>query len=233
MSERACLAGVEAVLFDFDGTLVEPSIDFGLMRRAVVEAARAVGIDDPNLERMYVLEVVEHVRALLNQEEAGRGDAFAVTAARVIEDVEVEAARRVLPYAGVPTFLEELASRGLGVAIVTRNCRRAVEAILQRIPLHHDVLLTRDDVKHVKPDPRHLLAALDLLGVDGAHAVMCGDHPMDITVGKKIGARTAGVLQPGFSPEYFAEVQPDVVLERVTDLAGWLDGAECTCHPDP
>jgi phosphoglycolate phosphatase len=112
------------------------------------------------------------------------------------------------------------------VGIVTRNCRLAVEQILARTPLWHDVLLTRDDVPHVKPDPRHLQTALDRLGVAGVQAVMCGDHPMDVLAGKRVGARTVGVLQAGVDASYFAEVPPDLVVLGVPEVLAYLDGGE-------
>lgn len=229
MAERQRhLAGIQALLFDFDGTLVEPSIDFVQMRRAVMDVVRTHGIDDDAQERLglmrtHLLEIIVHVQEHL----AASGtppEPFVRQAHEAILAIEIEAASRVSVYPGVPEMLDELAHRGLGVAIVTRNCRPAVEAILRRTPMRHDVLLTRDDVEHVKPDPRHLLAALEHLGVAGKCSAMCGDHPMDITAGKAIRAKTIGVLQSGVGPEHFAAVAPDMILHRVTDLLDHLDG---------
>ena len=119
-------------------------------------------------------------------------------------------------------MLSDLGAQGYAVGIVTRNCRLAVERILQRSPLPCRVLLTRDDTRHVKPDPRHLTDALHAMGMDGQRALMCGDHPMDIAAGRSIGAVTVGVLRPGVAPAYMAEARPDLVLERVTDLPRYL-----------
>jgi len=118
----------------------------------------------------------------------------------------------------VPEMLNLLSAQGYKLGIVTRNCRAAVEQVMRCIPMRYDVLLTRDDVSHVKPDPRHLSEALELLGVSGTSSVMCGDHPMDITAGRRVGARTVGVLRPGVEPGYFDTARPDVVLSSVTDL---------------
>jgi histidinol phosphatase-like enzyme len=38
--------------------------------------------------------------------------------------------------------------------------------------------------RRVKPHPEHLLTALKLLDVPPERAIMVGDHPMDITLGK-------------------------------------------------
>jgi phosphoglycolate phosphatase-like HAD superfamily hydrolase len=60
------------------------------------------------------------------------------------------------------------------------------------------------------------------LGATGAQAVMVGDHPTDIQVGQQVGAATVAVLSPGVGPERFAEVQPDLIVDHVTELVRYL-----------
>jgi len=220
---RTVFDHVRVFLFDLDGTLIEPSIDFGVMNQRVLQVAREFGIDTRPLADMHVLELVDYV-ALLLEGDHGQGAPFVSRAERLILDMELEAADRVCAYAGVPEMLEQLAARGFGIGIVTRNARLAVERVLRRIPLYHDVLLTRDDVICVKPDPRHLLKALELFPASGREAVMCGDHPMDIVAGERVCALTVGVLLPGVDEEYFAGVDPDLVLSRPSELLEYLEG---------
>ena len=237
------LSGVSACLFDFDGTLVVPSIDFDQMRLSVLELVREFGVDPLPLAGMHVLEMIEHVTTRLPDGGRQRASDFCRRAHRSVLDIELEAAESAEPYPGAPEMLVELSRRGFKVAIVTRNCRAAVERIMERVPMHCDVLLTRDDVSHVKPDPRHLYAALEVIdgspdrtnldGSQGAqvgtaqNAMMCGDHPMDIVAGKRIGAHTVGVLRPGVSTSYFDDVMPDLILDDISHLLDLLD------HPAP
>jgi len=217
---------VRAVLFDLDGTLIEPSIDFDEMRQRVLDIAAGYGLETGPLQGMHVLELVSKAVAALSDGDGDGGseaDAFVADTDQAIIDIEVEAAYRVLPYDGVPAMLDALHARGYCVGIVTRNCRPAVDRVLDRFPLRHEILLSRDDVERVKPDPHHLRVALEHLGVPAAKSLMCGDHPMDVDVGKSIGARTVGVLRPGVEPSYFADSAPDVVLTHVTHLLQWLD----------
>ena len=81
----------------------------------------------------------------------------------------------------------------------------------------YDVLLTRDDVEKVKPDPQHLLDALSMLDSEPEKALMVGDHMMDILAGKRAGTRTAAVLTLR-SREDFEEAAPDLILEGVAGL---------------
>lgn len=223
MSPAARLQGIRAILFDLDGTLVEQTIDFELMKRRVIQVVEGHGVDASPWAALPVLELVARAVDALQGQSAAVAARLAERANRAIIAVEVEAADRAAPYPGVPEMLHDLAQQGYGVGIVTRNCRAAVERVLGRWPLECRVLLTRDDVRLVKPDPQHLRDALSAMGLLGEPALMCGDHPMDIAAGRGVGAVTVGVLRPGVGPEYLADAQPDLVLGRVTDLPRHLD----------
>lgn len=211
-----------ALLFDFDGTLITQRIDFGLMRRQVLRLVGSYGIDPAPLQGVYVLELIDLVRERLEVEAVGSGAEFARAAQQAVLDIELAAAENAQPLPGVAQMLATLQAWGYGVGIVTRNCRPAVERVLRIHQLHYDVLLTRDDVPYVKPDPRHLLAAVQVLGVDGPATVMCGDHPMDVLAGQRIAAATVGVLPEGQGDDYFSQVGPDVIVARAAQVLDHL-----------
>jgi len=214
---------IEAVLFDFDGTLVHLNIDFSQMRANVEAVLPRYGLSADGKASRYTLELIaECTQALTARNGAEIAEAFRRDAEAAILAIEMGAADTAQVHPGVPELLENLRERGIKVAIVTRNCRAAVEHILGKNKLTHDALLTRDDVEAVKPDSEHLLAALRLLKVEPRHALMVGDHPMDIHAGRAVGARTVAVLT-GYSPaESFLPEQPDLILEQVRELKTYL-----------
>ena len=216
------LSDLQAMLFDFDGTLVQLTIDFEAMRRRVLDAAQAHGGNIQGRERMFTLEVIELVVAELAQQDPQRALDFRREADEAVLDEELQAAEHASPFPGVAEFLQLLRDQGLHIGIVTRNCRRAVEQIITRHQLAHDVLLTRDDVARVKPHPEHLETALRLLGVSSSRTCMVGDHTSDIEVGHAVGAWTIGIQSPNRPPDFFQAAHPDAVLTSVTEIPAYL-----------
>jgi phosphoglycolate phosphatase len=206
---------IAAVLFDFDGTLVETALDFDQMRQQVQALALRYGVPLP--QGMYVLEAIDHVRRSLTDDEPQRAEDFVRKAKQILVRIEMEGVQRATPLSGVEDMLDTLVQRGVGIGIVTRNCRVAVEAILERFELAHHVLLTRDDVVRAKPDPAHLLEAASRLNSRPPCTLMVGDHPMDILAGRRAGMHAAAVTSTRPKGD-FADVGPDLIVERVPDI---------------
>jgi phosphoglycolate phosphatase len=223
MVSRCDFGDIEAVLFDFDGTLVHLNIDFAQMRADVEAVLPRYNLSTDELSSLYTLELVEEcVRILAERDEEETVAAFRRDTEAAMVAIEMGAANAAEVHPGAPELLEALQGQGIKVGIVTRNCRAAVEHILGRNTLTYDTLLTRDDVTAVKPDPEHLLTALRLLGVEPKHTLMVGDHPMDVRAGRVVGTKTVAVLT-GYSPvERFAPENPDLILEQVGELGTYL-----------
>ncbi|NLV73733.1 MAG: HAD-IA family hydrolase [Chloroflexi bacterium] len=220
-------SGLAGLLFDFDGTLVHQTIDFEAMLAEVLAIAAEYGIDKRYLGGRYVLEMIEAAAPSLGE----RGAEFAHASRRAIEALEVRAAETAQPFAGVAKMLAELRARGYRIAIITRNCLAAVQAVLERHPLTYDALLTREDVPAVKPAPGHLYAALDALNVTARQSLMAGDHPMDILGGQRVGALTVGITPENGDAGHYASAPPDLMLTDITELAGWLPERAAPVEP--
>ena len=206
---------IDTVLFDFDGTLVEINIDFVQMRESVLSLGLEYGVSPESA--LYVLESLEEIFQKLMQQNEDQAREFRQRAEKLIVDIEMEAAAISRKFPTAAETLKELKDRGTKIGIVTRNCRPAVMKASEQTDFVYDLLLTRDDVEKVKPDPQHLLDALSMLDSKPEKALMVGDHPMDIFAGKRAGMKTAAVLTSK-SREDFEEIMPDLILKGVMEL---------------
>jgi phosphoglycolate phosphatase len=212
--------GVLAVLFDMDGTLVETNIDFGLMKREMLDLASEYGIPASDLAALDILGIVraatERLELTYRYHESRSLRTRAFTR---LEEIEVRHSENAFAIDGALDLLAMLKESGIRVGIVTRNCRRAVEISMRRTGVWADVLLTRDDVPKTKPDPDHLLHALDLLNVGQGDAVMIGDHWMDVMAGRAAGMRTVGFLRPDRHDGFFDSCAPDLLIRDLMELS--------------
>ncbi|MEN6546873.1 MAG: HAD family hydrolase [Armatimonadia bacterium] len=219
-----CPQTLKAIVFDFDGTLAETNIDFAEMRRRIYELIHQWGLWEDHMgDGRYVLEVIDAAKAKLAADPERQSE-FDRQAAQVLVDVEMETVANAAPYPGVVEALDRLVQSGYKLGIVTRNCRECVEHFLARHPLPCEVCLTRDDVQLVKPDPAHLLAALERLAVDPAEAIMVGDHRSDIECGQAAGCCTVGVFLTGTTAAQFAQLGANAAYEDVPAFVAALCG---------
>jgi len=214
MSSLFSLHDIKAVLFDFDGTLVESALDFSLMRRRAVAAIASL-TDIPVCAQKPLMEALDGLYAMLDESTAARVRERAMQA---VVQVEVEAAARSRLFPFTLPVLEALRSQGTATAVITRNCREAVFRAFPALPEYVACVLTRDAVRNVKPHPEHVGAALAILGCDPGQSLLVGDHPMDIEAGKRAGTLTAGVASGETAFERLQEAGPDWLARDAGEL---------------
>jgi HAD superfamily hydrolase (TIGR01549 family) len=189
-----------AVLFDMDGTLTEPMLDFDAIKRDM-------GIGDrPILETLPMLDPEHRVRA--------------ADALRRHEDHAAENSR-LNP--GCAELLEWLASRGVGIALVTRNTRRSTDTVMRLHALPFDILVTRDDCVY-KPNPAPLRLACQRLSIAPTDAWMVGDGSHDVQAGLAAGMRTVWISH-GRQRDFPEE--PWRVARDLIELRNMLQSCRC------
>jgi phosphoglycolate phosphatase len=221
---RNLLQAVRGVVFDFDGTLVATQIDFAGMRRAITDLIQRWGLGDLVLVPSdYPLEMVAAGCRIL-ENDAERAATLKREAMDIIEGFEMQTCPYAAPFPGVMDTLEQLAARGYRLGIITRNGHKGVRSITSRYPIHHEVLLTREDVTQVKPHPEHLFTAIRALGLTPPLVLMVGDHPTDVMCGRAAGTLSVGVSK---DPQRIAELSQagaDFLIGAVPELMNLLNG---------
>lgn len=127
-------------------------------------------------------------------------------------------------FPGVNELLSDLEKTAYTMAIVTNNNRETLEMGLKHMGIdkyfHHHV--TRDDVEETKPHPEGLLKSLNTLGLNPDEVIFVGDTDNDI-----IAAYNAGVTSVlvGWSEidQKKLTVLPDFTIDSPEDLLVILD----------
>ena len=209
---------VDVAVLDVDGTLSTCRYDFDAMRAAVARAALRHGIDTSVLGIRGIIEQIHAVADMLGT----HGPEFQRDADATVAAMETEEAREATLVPGVTGALAELRRDGIAVALITRNCRPATELVLRGFQ-EYDILMTRDDVPHAKPDPDHVLRPLAALGRGPETGVLVGDHDFDIQAGRAAGMRLCvGVRTGAGTEESLRQAGADAVLDSIAELPEWL-----------
>jgi HAD superfamily hydrolase (TIGR01509 family) len=223
MSQPILESPPPALLFDLDGTLIDSVYQHVL---AWQEALTAVGIELSvwRLHRRIGMSGGLFVTALLR--ETG-GTLSAEEIAEVsLAHTEAYARRRdtVRPLPGARELLAELTARGVKWAIATSGLAAAARPALDMLGLPADTpLITRDQVRHAKPDPDLFLAAAQRIGVDIGAAIVVGDSIWDLLAARRAGALGVGLLAGGYGREE---------LERAGAYRVYADPADLLVHLD-
>lgn len=187
---------VKAVVFDLDGTLMDSKIDYEKMGNRIRELLVSRGLPEPLEDRRKVYRVISGGAATLREYGLPEASLEATMAEMetIMNDIELEAldAMELKPYAR--TVVAELHGEGLGLGVATRSHREYTLRGLKRYDMlrfFHQVV-ARDDVPYPKPDPRHLLYTIRLLGVDPEDTLFIGDTTTDLQTADAAGVEFIG-----------------------------------------
>jgi phosphoglycolate phosphatase len=209
---------LQAIIFDFDGTLARLNIDFPMMRRALADLIASYGVPAADISQLLVLEMIETGRQWLAARDGARSAEFNERTAQLVYDIEMEGARTGELIPGVREMLAGLRQRGIEPGVLTRNCLEAVLVTFPDINDYCRAVITREATPKVKPDPEHLRIALERLEAQPGNAAMVGDHPMDIEVGKRLGAMTIGVLTGYYNREGLEQSGADLIIDSAANI---------------
>jgi phosphoglycolate phosphatase len=213
------LNDAEAVLFDLDGTLVETDIDFSRLRAASLQLIAEYGIDTAPLQEMDALGAVE--QAVNTLREAGKKQESAELRQRAfarLQAMEMAYCASPRPVPGMYDLLHALRSRGARIGIITRNDREVSLRTLNALQIPYDLLVSRDDVRQVKPHPEHVRVALQQWDIAPARCVVVGDYWMDVEAGRAAGCRTVGIWRLDVPINPFRHHPPDLLVRELREL---------------
>ena len=84
-------------------------------------------------------------------------------------------------------------------------------------------IITRDQVRHAKPDPDLFLAAAERLGVDIGSSIVVGDSVWDLLAARRARSLGVGVLSGGYGQDELERAGAYRVYQDPADLLRHLD----------
>lgn len=177
---------IDAVLFDFDGTLCNTEVvNLRLVQDVLRQMGAEVSFEELEVltggeDRLTVPPILErhHVAGTIDDYERLRDNCYRTYA---------EANLVLEP--GALDLLDSLRARGTKVGLVSMTVARCILTGVARLRIldRFDVVVCGDMVSRRKPAPDPYLRAAELLGVDPAHCIAVEDSPTGIRSAKAAG----------------------------------------------
>ena len=203
--------GTEAVLFDFDMTLVDSSIgityclnrlagSFGLAEVTREEVVGTIGYPmDRAMEMLW-----------------GRYDpAWMVHYRERLVPLEYE---RITPFPGTREALSSLRDGGLSLGVVSNRKRLALAVERAGLKEYFHSVIGIEDVKNPKPHPESILLALMVLGSVAGKTILVGDSEIDALAAARAGVGFVGSATGGTGREVLWSGGALAVIDDIMEL---------------
>ena len=188
---------IKALIFDFDGLIMDtesPSVD----------GWKAIFAE---YDQEFPLQA--WIQAVVGVSDASF-DAAAYLAAKTGLDLDLEALRnRQLTYRleiqsklpalpGVNDYIQTARRLGLRLVMASSSGRERLEGYLRQLGLFEDfdVIVCREDVTRIKPDPELFLKARDALKLRTQDVLVFEDSPNGVLAANRAGMRVVAVPNP-------------------------------------
>ncbi|WP_297066632.1 HAD family hydrolase [Thermococcus sp.] len=199
---------MKAVLFDLDGTLLTempliqlflPLVYDGLLKR--------LGITKEEARNRFLNEIMARKDTYDWHDWNFFFELFGVNLK--YEDLLRKYPHKLHVYPDVRPTLKWLRDRGYSLAVVTSGpSYQRIKLQLTGLEKYFDAIVTREDVKAIKPEPRIFLHALEKLGVGPEEALYVGDSlSQDVYGAKHVGMTAVWINREGAEGYHMADYE--------------------------
>jgi HAD superfamily hydrolase (TIGR01549 family) len=211
-------------LFDLDGTLVDSVYQHVLAWREALDVEginvsvwrihRKIGMSGGLFTDMLLRETGFHIDPERRQR---------------LRNLHAAAFNRqsasIRPLPGARELIGYLTHAGIPWAIATSGRMETARPVLEMLDVDFDrtPIVTRDQVKHAKPDPDLFVAAAARLGIRVETATVVGDSIWDMLAAQRARALGVGLLSGGYSQDELERAGAYRVYEDPADLLKHID----------
>jgi phosphoglycolate phosphatase len=225
--ESSRFAGIRALIFDLDGTLIDSGLDLALAVSATIQKMGRATLNHQQIFG-YVGRGAQHLitQALgpaATEAECRAGLAYFLTYYRE------HMLDNTVTYPGVREGLAAL--EGLPMAVLTNKPVRFSRQLLEGLGLarYFRYIYGGNSFGTKKPDPAGMQTLLRDFGAAPADAMLIGDSDVDVQTARNSGTWACGVSY-GLGSASFTAYPPDLIVDTLTELAEYLNYQPSTPH---
>lgn len=212
----------ELIIFDFDGTLADTTATILATYQGAIKEVGAAPRTDAECQATIGLPLKEGFMLLYPEFGEDEIDRCVNTYRKIF----IANKSKLIPklYPGVMDTLEEFHRRGYEMSVASSRSRWSLLEFCDDNKISHffKLILGADDVTHAKPDPEPVLKTLEILKKKPEAAVVVGDMPVDIAMGRGAGCRTVGVTYGNSCREQLEAAGADKVIDAFPELEAIL-----------
>ncbi len=209
------------LIFDLDGTLIDSRRDLANSVNAMLRHMRRDPLPDET-----VASLVGNGAPVLVRKALGEGvseDDVAAGLEFFLRYYDAHSLDHTVLYPGVRDALDACLGRHAALSVLTNKPERMSRTIIDGLGLGG--LFFRiyggNSLEFKKPHPIGITRLMAEAGCDAAGTIMVGDSYVDVRTARNAGVRCCGVSY-GFQPESLVADPPDMLIDRLGDLAGLL-----------
>ena len=193
---------VNAVIFDLDGTLTKPVLDFDKIRSEM-------GLSPESADILTAMEAMPPARQKQAQAILARHESHAAQNSRLND--------------GVTELLAELRRRKIPIGLSTRNTRENTLYVAQQHQLFFDAIVARQDGP-AKPDAYGVLELCRQFNSTPAETIVVGDFLHDLLSARNAGA-IAVLIETHPNADHY-KAHADYSISHMSELLGIINELE-------
>lgn len=215
-----------AVLFDFDGTLVnlrmQPKFWETLsLREKIVKCYLENGVPATITSRYInpfeLFITVYEATGIMTLEKFER---IQKEASKILEEFELSMATNIDCVHESLEVLDWLKKKEMKIGVISINGERVIKKISKKTGIweYVDVFFTRDSPRKPKPYADHIQDCMNVLGCKPPDTIMVGDTVNDLIAAKNAGIFFVGISNPKFLDEELIQMGADYIIYNLSDL---------------
>ena len=217
--DKEFFKNVEAFLFDFEGTLVDFQWNLAEAVQETFEMLRAIGFPTERIQsRKYSALMNEATKIAIELRRSP--DEVREKIGAIYDRYDEDALRRWTLRPKAKEFLSALKAMGTKTGLISNVGKIAMENAFKKMELQRffDIVVTRNDVKALKPSGEGINLALDRLRVTKDRSFFIGDSLDDIHAAKEAGLKVMIILGGENPKTDLLTAQPDFLVNHFAEL---------------